>query len=230
MDNNMDMTSLTTSLPYDMTSSSMIDVLLDRYPQVMHVKLWVDPYVEGLADSYDLLISTHHAKIAKDPFYIDAGFDLLCPGNLDEGLSQLHGDSVPLRTDRPNKMDFAVAASATLVQGISTPMNRHGEMNLIGKRVYPSGYLLYPRSSLGKGPMRLANSVGVIDAGYRGNLCGLFDVIENEKDIYFARKGERYVQLCAPGLQPIVVERVLSKHLLSEPTSRGAGGFGSTGV
>ena len=34
----------------------------------------------------------------------------------------------------------------------------------------PTGCLLYPRSSLSKTPYMLANSVGVIDAGYRGEV------------------------------------------------------------
>ena len=37
-------------------------------------------------------------------------------------------------------------------------------------------YYLYPRSSMGaKTPLRLANSVGIIDAGYRGNIIGIVD-------------------------------------------------------
>ena len=34
-------------------------------------------------------------------------------------------------------------------------------------------YYLYPRSSIVKTPLRLANSVGIIDAGYRGNIMDL---------------------------------------------------------
>ena len=32
------------------------------------------------------------------------------------------------------------------------------------------GYYLYPRSSISKTPLILANSVGIIDSGYRGNI------------------------------------------------------------
>ena len=38
-------------------------------------------------------------------------------------------------------------------------------------------YYLYPRSSVVKTPLRLANSVGIIDSGYRGNIKAVFDNI-----------------------------------------------------
>jgi hypothetical protein len=46
---------------------------------------------------------------------------------------------------------------------------------------------------------------------------------------YFGKKYERYIQICAPGLAPIIVEIVRTKEELGEETVRGAGGFGSTG-
>ena len=36
------------------------------------------------------------------------------------------------------------------------------------------GYTMYPRSSISKTVLRLANNVGIIDSGYRGNLMGVF--------------------------------------------------------
>ena len=84
-------------------------------------------------------------------------------------------------------------------------------------------FYMYPRSSIIKTPLRLANSVGIIDRDYRGNLMGCFDNI-TEKD-YTIKKGTRLLQICAPNLEPITFELV---EKLSE-TSRGTGGFGSTG-
>ena len=46
---------------------------------------------------------------------------------------------------------------------------------------------------------------------------------------YYGKKYERYLQICAPGLVPIIVEIVGTKEELGEDTARGAGGFGSTG-
>ena len=75
-----------------------------------------------------------------------------------------------------------------------------------------------------KTPLRLANSVGIIDAGYRGTLKAIVDNIDRENGIVIP-KGTRLFQICSPTLQPITYEVVDS---LSE-TSRGEGGLGSTG-
>ena len=87
-------------------------------------------------------------------------------------------------------------------------------------------YYLYPRSSLSKTPMRLANSVGIIDSGYRGNLMGVFDILENNQSLC---QHDRLLQICAPGLVPIYVEIVDMFEDLGEKTERGSGGFGSSG-
>ena len=84
-------------------------------------------------------------------------------------------------------------------------------------------YYLYPRSSMGlRTPLRLANSVGIIDAGYRGNLCAIVDNIKTEP--YTISQGDRLFQICAPNLAPFYFEIVNS---LSN-TERGTNGLGST--
>jgi dUTP pyrophosphatase len=86
-------------------------------------------------------------------------------------------------------------------------------------------YYLYPRSSMGaKSPLRLSNSVGIIDSGYRGNIIGIVDNLSDED--YVIEVNTRLFQLCSPVLAPISFEVVNS---LSE-TSRGNGGLGSTGA
>ena len=83
-------------------------------------------------------------------------------------------------------------------------------------------YYLYPRSSIVKTPLRLANSVGIIDAGYRGNIMAFVDNIKTED--YIVESGTRLFQICSSDLSPLTFELVNS---LSD-TSRGQGGFGST--
>jgi len=83
-------------------------------------------------------------------------------------------------------------------------------------------YYLYPRSSISKTPLRMANSVGIIDAGYRGNIMVAVDNISDGS--YTIGLGDRLFQICSPTLQPITFELV---NALSE-TGRGSGGFGST--
>ena len=86
----------------------------------------------------------------------------------------------------------------------------------------PSAFYLYPRSSIYKTPLRLANSVGIIDSGYRGNLGAVFDV----SGPYECLEGQRFVQICSPSLDPFKV--ILVDEL--DETARGAEGFGSTGL
>jgi dUTP pyrophosphatase len=90
----------------------------------------------------------------------------------------------------------------------------------------PCGFYVYPRSSISKTPLRLANQVGIIDAGYRGCLIGAFDNIRD--DDYHVEANTRLLQICGPSLQPINAELVYSEEELGQ-TNRGAGGFGSTG-
>lgn len=85
-----------------------------------------------------------------------------------------------------------------------------------------TSYYLYPRSSISNTPLQLANSVGVIDAGYRGFIMSKFRNFDID---YMSKRGERLCQICAPDLQPISVK--LTTKL--DETTRGEGGFGSTG-
>ncbi len=102
--------------------------------------------------------------------------------------------------------------------------------------VIPSGFHMYPRSSTGSStPLRLANSVGIIDSGYRGNLIGCFD--NYSQNDYKIEKYQRLLQICSPNLTypiiPILVtDKVnglnnVSSHIKNH---RGEGGFGSTGM
>ena len=84
-------------------------------------------------------------------------------------------------------------------------------------------YLLMPRSSIAKTPLRLCNSIGLIDSGYRGEIMAVVDNIKDEA--YTVEPGQRLFQLVAMDGSPIHFELV---EALSE-TTRGAGGFGSTG-
>jgi dUTPase len=104
----------------------------------------------------------------------------------------------------------------------------------------PCGFYLYPRSSISKTRMRLANSVGIIDSGYRGDIIAAVDSIGvfGSRDIWYIwkdtlfpiKKYDRYFQICSPNLSPFIVHIVETEEELGEQTARGAGGFGSTGL
>ena len=84
-------------------------------------------------------------------------------------------------------------------------------------------YLLMARSSISKTPLRLSNSVGLIDAGYRGEIMA---AVDNIKDFPFkVERSQRLFQLVSMNGEEIHFDLVDN---LSD-TSRGEGGFGSTG-
>lgn len=90
----------------------------------------------------------------------------------------------------------------------------------------PDGYvgLLFPRSSIVNTCSRLSNSVGVIDAGYTGEIIAKFDEQPfTNRNTY--KKGERCLQLVVielPKVQIVEVDEM-------PKTKRGDNGFGSTG-
>ena len=85
-------------------------------------------------------------------------------------------------------------------------------------------YYLLPRSSISKTPLRMANSIGLIDGGYRGEIMAMCDNIKTES--YTVEKGQRLFQLVSADSSPIKYELVEEL----EMTTRGIGGFGSTGT
>ena len=95
----------------------------------------------------------------------------------------------------------------------------------------PEGHvgLLFPRSSISKTGHSFRNSIGVIDSGYRGNLCGVFDIHNLPADKKPYEQYQRLVQICSNTLEPFKVILVDDIDKLGT-TERGEGGFGSTGV
>lgn len=85
-------------------------------------------------------------------------------------------------------------------------------------------YWLLPRSSISKKGLIMANSVGVIDRTYRGELMGA--VVNVRGESVKVVRGERLFQIVAPDMGWIA-ETVKVDEL--DATARGAGGFGSTG-
>ena len=86
--------------------------------------------------------------------------------------------------------------------------------------------LVFPRSSVRDKNLSMANSVGVIDSGYRGEIMVTFNV--TAEDLDFVSKyavGDRIAQLV---IVPVPLIQYVEVDELSE-TSRGEGGHGSTG-
>jgi dUTP pyrophosphatase len=104
-----------------------------------------------------------------------------------------------------------------------TMISMNVKCEMIGERSL--SYYMYPRSSISKTPLILANHVGIIDSGYRGNLIGAFRNLSDYN--YVVEKNTRLLQICHPSLSPFLVELVDESALSN--SERGAGGFGSTG-
>lgn len=182
-------------------SKTLCEDLINYYDKYMYLKIFIDSDDNLLREKYIEHINNHHLKLLNNIQHIDAGFDLLSP------------ETKKLTSTNVNKLDYKISCSAELI-------NKNNRFN--------TGFYMYPRSSISKSNIRLANNIGIIDAGYRGHLTGMFDIIYvNETNI---NKFDRHLQICAPGLVPIIVEMVNLKEDLGEKTARGDGGFGSTGV
>lgn len=89
----------------------------------------------------------------------------------------------------------------------------------------PEGYvgLLFPRSSVVKTNMRLGNCVGIIDSDYRGSVSLVFDILDVKGQFY--QIGDRVGQMMVLPVQQVIFEET---QVLND-TSRGTGGYGSTG-
>lgn len=90
----------------------------------------------------------------------------------------------------------------------------------------PEGYvgLLFPRSSISKTNLILANCVGVVDSGYRGPIKLRFKSVGSVPGSRY-KNGDRVGQII---IMPVPAFEFDEVKELSD-TSRGDGGFGSTG-
>ena len=118
-------------------------------------------------------------------------------------------------------LDLFVAEDQT-VRAFSTAFLKLGFKAAASASNSNVSWLIFPRSSISKTPLRLANSIGLIDAGYRGEILAAVDNIRGED--FTVKAGDRLVQAVAFNGGPISVEIVDSL----DTTSRGDGGFGST--
>lgn len=159
----------------------------------------VDSNNSNLYAKYAENVSQHNQSILHNP-YPNSGFDLFFPE-----------DTV-----------FDSINSKFISMAIKCEMHVY---NSNTNQMIPVGYYSYPRSSISKTPLLLANSVGIIDSGYRGPIIGAFRNLSIEP--YKVEQYTRLLQICAPDLRPFTVELV--DNTFFEETLRGEGGFGSTG-
>lgn len=138
-------------------------------------------------------------------------------------IKKLHPDAVIPKYAKPGD------AGLDLVAIDYSETSRYKEYKTGLAIEIPEGYvgLIFPRSSISKTELILRNCVGVIDSGYRGEIClrfltvsAPFMEVESTYDI-----GDKVGQLIILPYPQIEFEEV--DELSS--TDRGEGGFGSTG-
>lgn len=178
----------------------------------MELIIFVDSNDTILKNKYVEAAANHNRKFMDDRFYYDAGFDLFLPKIENMLVNERFFFEIP----HTNKVDFQVKCCAKMHISAKMHINRDN---------YPTPFYTYVRSSISKTPLRLANNQGIIDAGYRGSIIGMFDSFTK----YSVEPYSRLLQICAPNLVPIFVRIVDSIEELGPSTSRGEGGFGSTG-
>ena len=155
---------------------------------------------EEIKSLYHKKSDEHNADILRNS-HPDSGFDVFVP---EEHI---------MPANKTTKIDLKIKCE----------MVKHVNGNQV-----PSPFYLYPRSSISKSNFRLANNVGIIDSGYRGCLAGMFDVVHTTDNVKCS-KGTRLLQICSPTLEPFKVILVNNDNELTS-TTRGDGGFGSTGL
>lgn len=130
-------------------------------------------------------------------------------------------------------VDLYVPEDIQVLSGDTVFVSHQIKCRMLDENGNHVGYYLYPRSSIAKTPVMLANSVGIIDKSYRGNIIAALRYVTRYQDlksdtqpVYTIEKGSRLVQICGPTLEPIRVKLV---DFIDTNTERGEGGFGSTG-
>lgn len=114
---------------------------------------------------------------------------------------------------------------------ITTTLNEANQLMLVYHTdlavEIPKGYvgLLVPRSSIWKKSLMLTDSLGIIDADFRGEIVAIMKATTDTVPAIY-KQGERFCQLVILKKPEYTIKEVeeLSK------TERGEGGFGSTGT
>lgn len=179
-------------------------------------------YYDELTLKYEKQAEKHNKMVDED-ILADSGFDIFIPP------APVHKESNKQRGWVNANGNWFISPRTTVkiplgVKIVRTSTGLHPDGSLMHIPKQTRGYYVYPRSSIYKTSMRLANCTGIIDAGYRGELMAVFD---NISDIHYELKPyTRLLQACSPDLAPFNVE-IVNKDF--SKTVRGAGGLGSTG-
>lgn len=136
-------------------------------------------------------------------------------------LKKLHADAVIPKYAKESDAGLDLTATSIISEDLLRIVYGTGIAIEI-----PEGFvgLVFPRSSIRKYELVLSNSVGVIDAGYRGEIQATFLKTDMTGDFY--KVGDRIAQIIIMEYPTVVFQEVQE---LSD-SERGTGGHGSSGV
>lgn len=187
-------------------TNAMRDMIYGEEQYSEKKKILVDAVVDKLFGIFDKAIEKYHSYAIELPMTVDTAA----------------GAKVPTYAHDTDAAADLYAMEDTILQG-----NTKGNKIRTGVKIQlPEGWLamILPRSSIGaKTPLRLSNSVGLIDSGYRGELGVLYDNISD--DPYEIKAGDRIAQLL---VMPSYRFQAKVVDILTA-SDRGEGGFGSSG-
>ena len=164
----------------------------------------IDTIVEKIYSIFDTAVDKYHSYAIELPIQLEEGAHVPTYAHDTDAAADMYA------------MEDVTIAPHT--QG--TPVKTGVHIQL------PESWVAFilPRSSIGaKTPLRLSNSVGVIDSGYRGEVRALYDNISDEP--YEIHKGDRIAQML---VMPSYRFKANIVDFL-EDSDRGLQGFGSTG-
>lgn len=169
-------------------------------------KTIVDYIVNKLFSIFDEAVAKYHSYAIELPMVVDTA----------------NGAKVPTYAHETD-----AAADLYAMEDIALKEHSLGNKIRTGVKIQlPEGWLalIIPRSSIGaKTPLRLSNSVGLIDSGYRGELGVLYDNIGDEP--YVINAGDRIAQLL---VMPSYRFQAKVVDILAD-SDRGETGFGDSG-
>jgi dUTP pyrophosphatase len=180
--------------------SNLFNEFINKQQKLNHdysiLKIAVNKNNKELANIYKNYSDSHNNSLLNN-IYFNSGFDLFFPETV--------------------KIDGNFK---------TTMVSMDVKCEMVDSNESPIAFCMYPRSSISKTPLMLANHVGIIDSGYRGNLIGAFRCMDT--NTYTVEKHSRLLQVTNSKLLPIFVKMVDENDLST--TERGSGGFGSTGI
>ena len=164
---------------------------------------------------------------------LDAAFDFFYEV-FDEAFEKYHSYAfeLPIKLEDGGQAptyahDTDACADVYASKDITIPAHSCSTKVPTGLRIaLPEGWVakIAPRSSIGaKTGLRLSNSIGIIDADYRGEIGILYDNISDSD--YEIKAGDRIAQVWVERVErfkPVIID-------ILPTTDRGSGGFGSTG-